>query len=149
LRAQLGNDIPIKAYREGKLPFPDGSIIVALHWKRVPSDEDNQVFGRVQAFRGGVTRDHPGYGQGLKTARWGFGDFRDGKASDQAPARKNASPATCQSKIPTMCSPITHHETPMGRREAHVACEGRDTQGCAAVGEGIEQSTGSVFGVSD
>ena len=39
LRAQLGNDIAIKAYREGKLPFPDGSIIVALHWKRVPSDE--------------------------------------------------------------------------------------------------------------
>ena len=49
LRAQLGNDIAIKAYREGKLPFPDGSIIVALHWKRVPSEEDNQVFGRVQA----------------------------------------------------------------------------------------------------
>ena len=44
LRAQLGNVIAIKAYREGKLPFPDGSIIVALHWKRVPSDEDNQVF---------------------------------------------------------------------------------------------------------
>ena|SRR5215469_6072610 len=44
LRAQLGNDIAIKAYREGKLPSPDGSIIVALRWKRVPSDEDNQVF---------------------------------------------------------------------------------------------------------
>src|SRR5262245_38427961 len=29
LRAQLGNDTAIKAYREGKLPFPDGSIIVA------------------------------------------------------------------------------------------------------------------------
>jgi hypothetical protein len=25
----------IKAYREGTLPFPDGSINVALHWKRV------------------------------------------------------------------------------------------------------------------
>jgi hypothetical protein len=36
LRAALGNDIAIKAYREGKLPFPDGTIIVALHWKRVP-----------------------------------------------------------------------------------------------------------------
>jgi hypothetical protein len=47
LRAQVGNDIAIQAYREGKLPFPDGAIIVALHWKRVPSDEDNKVFGRV------------------------------------------------------------------------------------------------------
>ena len=35
LRAQLGNDTAIKAYREGKLPFPDGSIIVALHGKRM------------------------------------------------------------------------------------------------------------------
>jgi len=26
LRAQLGNDIVIEAYREGKLPFPDGAI---------------------------------------------------------------------------------------------------------------------------
>src|SRR5262249_10003690 len=27
VRAQLGNDIAIKAFREGKLPFPDGTII--------------------------------------------------------------------------------------------------------------------------
>ena len=27
LRAILGNDIAIKAYREGKLPLPDGAII--------------------------------------------------------------------------------------------------------------------------
>jgi hypothetical protein len=33
LRAQLGNDIAIKAFREAKLPFPDGSIIAALHWE--------------------------------------------------------------------------------------------------------------------
>jgi hypothetical protein len=38
LRAQLGNDIAMKAYREGTLSFPDGPIIVALHWKRVASD---------------------------------------------------------------------------------------------------------------
>lgn len=53
LRAQLGNDIAIGAYREGTLPFPDGAIIVALHWKRVPSDEDNKVFGKAQAFVAG------------------------------------------------------------------------------------------------
>ena len=43
LRAQLGNDIAIKAYREGKLPFPDGAIIAALHWNEVSSDENNKV----------------------------------------------------------------------------------------------------------
>ena len=47
LRAQLGNDIAVRAYREGKLPFPDGSIIVALHWDDVASEEDNKVFGRA------------------------------------------------------------------------------------------------------
>lgn len=53
LRAALANDIAIKAYREGNLPFPDGAIIVALHWKRVASDEDNKAFGREQAFVAG------------------------------------------------------------------------------------------------
>ncbi|MGA8756163.1 MAG: cytochrome P460 family protein [Stellaceae bacterium] len=38
LRAQLGNDIAIKAFKEGKVPFPDGTIIAALHWTRVPSE---------------------------------------------------------------------------------------------------------------
>ena len=43
LRAQLGNDIAIAAFREGKLPFPDGSIIAALHWNENSSDFDNQA----------------------------------------------------------------------------------------------------------
>jgi hypothetical protein len=88
LRAQVGNDIAINAYREGKLPFPDGAIIVALHWKRVPSDEDNKVFGRVQAFVAGspvnmqvMVKDSKKY---AATGGWGFGDFKDGKPSDEA-----------------------------------------------------------------
>ena len=31
LRAQLGNAMAIKAFKEGKIPFPDGTIIAALH----------------------------------------------------------------------------------------------------------------------
>ena len=30
LRAQLGNDVAIKVRQEGKLPFPDGTIMLAL-----------------------------------------------------------------------------------------------------------------------
>jgi hypothetical protein len=30
LRAILGNDVAIRACREGKLPFPDGTIIARL-----------------------------------------------------------------------------------------------------------------------
>src|ERR1700679_3984510 len=40
----------IKAYREGKLPFPDGTIIAALHYGHVPSAENNKVFGQAQSF---------------------------------------------------------------------------------------------------
>ena len=46
LRAVLGNDIAVKAYREGKLPFPDGAIVARLAWKYTPSEENNKVFGR-------------------------------------------------------------------------------------------------------
>jgi len=37
IRAILGNDTAIKAYREGKLPFPDGTIIARIAWSYVPS----------------------------------------------------------------------------------------------------------------
>jgi hypothetical protein len=43
LRAQLGNDIATKAYREEKLPFPDGAIIAALHWNEVSSEKKSLI----------------------------------------------------------------------------------------------------------
>src|SRR5580700_1920105 len=48
LRAILGNDVAIKAYREGQLPFPDGTIVARLAWSYVPSEENDKVFGRSQ-----------------------------------------------------------------------------------------------------
>ena len=88
LRAILGNDVAMKAYREGKLPFPDGTIIVALHWNYVPSEENNKVFGRAQSFVAGspknmqvMVKDSKKY---AATGGWGFGDFKDGKPSDEA-----------------------------------------------------------------
>ena len=42
LRAQLGNDIAIKAFKEGTLPFPDGALIAAVHWTSVPSEDNNR-----------------------------------------------------------------------------------------------------------
>src|ERR1043166_7490699 len=46
-RAGLGNDIALKAYREGKLPFPEGAIVGALHWKEVSSEENNKVLAKA------------------------------------------------------------------------------------------------------
>src|SRR6267154_1650729 len=85
LRAILGNDVAIEAYREGKLPFPDGTIIARLAWSYVPSEENNKVFGRAQSFVAGpatnvqfMVKDSRKY---AATGGWGFGHFneRDGK----------------------------------------------------------------------
>jgi len=87
--AILGNDIAIKAYRDGKLPFPDGTIIAALHFRHVPSEENNKVFGRSQSFVAGpptnvqfMVKDTKKYGA---TGGWGFAHFdKDGKPGDEA-----------------------------------------------------------------
>ena len=50
LRAQLGNETAIKAFKEGTIPFPDGTIIAALHWDRVPAEDNNKIL--VGAFPG-------------------------------------------------------------------------------------------------
>jgi Cytochrome P460 len=88
LGAVLGNDVAIKAYREGKLPFPDGAIIAALHYSHVPSDENNKVFGQSQSFVPGVptniqfmVKDSKKYDA---TGGWGFAHFNDGKPGDAA-----------------------------------------------------------------
>src|ERR1700704_489184 len=86
--AVLGNDVAIKAYREGKLPFPDGAIIAALHYGHVPSEENNKVFGRSQSFVAGaatniqfMVKDSTKYGA---TGGWGFATFIGGQPSDAA-----------------------------------------------------------------
>ncbi len=84
--AVLGNDAAIKAYRDGKLPFPDGTMIVALHYKYVPSEENNKVFGQAQSFVPGaptniqfMIKDSKKY---AATGGWGFGHFANGKPGD-------------------------------------------------------------------
>ncbi len=88
LRALLGNDVAIKAYREEKLPFPDGTIIARLAWSYVPSEENNQVFGRSHSFVAGpatnvqfMFKDSKKY---AATGGWGFAQFKDGKPADAA-----------------------------------------------------------------
>jgi hypothetical protein len=85
----LGNDTAIKAYRDGKLPFPDGAVLAALHYRFVPSAENNKAFGRDQSFVAGaptnvqfMIKDSQKY---AATGGWGFGHFNhDGKPVDDA-----------------------------------------------------------------
>ena len=94
LRAQLGNDIATKAFREGTLPFPDGAVIAALHWNEASSDADNKVLaegfpgaGLASVFAGAavnvqfMVKDSKKYGA---SGGWGFGDFTNGEPGNEA-----------------------------------------------------------------
>ncbi|MGA7529743.1 MAG: cytochrome P460 family protein [Pseudolabrys sp.] len=93
VRAQLGNDIAIKAFREGKLPFPDGTVIAALHWNEASSEENNKVLDI--GFPGAglqssvaqsaenvqfMVKDSKKYAE---TGGWGFADFKNGKPGNE------------------------------------------------------------------
>jgi hypothetical protein len=84
IRAVLGNDAAVKAYREGKLPYPDGAIIARLAWNYVPSEENDKVFGHQQSFVAGaptnvqlMVKDSKRY---AATGGWGYAQFTHGKA---------------------------------------------------------------------
>lgn len=91
IRAILGNDIAIKSYREGKLPFPEGSIIGRIAWRHVPSEENNKVFGRAQSFVAGpeppwylqfMVKDSKKY---AATGGWGYAQFdKDGNPAPES-----------------------------------------------------------------
>jgi len=94
VRAQLGNDIATKAFQEGQFPFPDGTIIAALHWNEALSDENNTVLATgfpgagLQSFVAGaavnvqfMVKDSKQY---AATGGWGFADFTSGKPGNEA-----------------------------------------------------------------
>src|SRR5712675_1033067 len=110
LRAILGNDVAIKASREGKLPYPDGTIIARLAWSYDPLEESSKAFGRLQSFVAGppkngvqfMVKDSRKY---ASTGGWGFAQFDDGKPADEA-VLKPAFPATRRSNLATLSSLI-------------------------------------------
>ena len=95
IRAILGNDEAINAYREGKLPFPEGTIIGRIAWRHVPSEENNKILGREQSFVPGeappwylqfMVKDSKKY---AATGGWGYAQFdKDGKPGPDADLQK-------------------------------------------------------------
>ena len=90
IRAVLGNDAAIKAYRDGTRPFPEGTIIARLAWSYDSSEENNKTFGKAQSFVAGrpkngvqfMVKDSKKY---ASTGGWGYSQFDDGKPlADQA-----------------------------------------------------------------
>jgi hypothetical protein len=97
LRAEFGNDIAIRAFKEGTLPFPDGSIVIAQHWTKESSLDNNKVLATAPMVAGleSPTSFVPGSFINMQimvkdskkyaaTGGWGFADFKNGKAGDEA-----------------------------------------------------------------
>jgi Cytochrome P460 len=115
LRGILGNDVAIKASREGKLPFPDGTIIARLAWSYVPLEESKKAFGRLQSFVAGppkngvqfMVKDSRKY---ASTGGWGFAQL----TTANPPTRRCTRPAfraTRPSRLATLSSTVTHLNT--------------------------------------
>jgi hypothetical protein len=89
LRGILGNDVAIRAYRKGRRPFPDDTIIARLAWQYTASEANNQAFGRQQSYVAGhpvngvqfMVKDSRKYAQ---TGGWGYAQFNEGKPANAA-----------------------------------------------------------------
>jgi hypothetical protein len=84
IRAVLGNPVAIEAYLDGTLPFPDGTVLVKLAWKKVQSPEFESASVPGEVTKSGVqimvkdSKRYPG------TGGWGFGRFINRKPVDEA-----------------------------------------------------------------
>lgn len=85
LRVVLGNDIAVRAYRQGSLPFPDGSVLVKLAWKEVQSPDfaSATIPGAATTVQV-MVKDSKRY---AASGGWGFGRFVAGVPTDEAQHR--------------------------------------------------------------
>jgi len=76
----LGNPVAMRALEKATLPFPDGTILVKLAYKRKPSDEFPPATVPGQATTVQVmVKDSRRY---AATGGWGFGRFINGVPAD-------------------------------------------------------------------
>ena len=84
IRAVLGNDTAIEAYRASAQPYPDGTIIARLAWSYDSSEENDRSFGRKQSYVAGhpkngvqfMVKDEKKY---ASTGGWLYAQFDDGR----------------------------------------------------------------------
>jgi len=82
LRAVVGNNTAIDAYRAGTQPFPDGTVFVKLAWKKRQSSEFEPATVPGEATTVQVmVKDSKKY---AATGGWGFGRFVGGRPVDEA-----------------------------------------------------------------
>ncbi|UIJ46545.1 cytochrome P460 family protein [Sphingomonas cannabina] len=101
IRAILGNDIAVKAFRDGKRPFPDGAVIVRLAWRYESSPRNDSVFPAPQSFVAGPptnvqvsVKDSKRY---AASGGWGYGQFENGVANRDVALTQSC--FACHSKL--------------------------------------------------
>lgn len=82
LRVVVGNPVAMAAIEKNQLPFPDGTVLVKLAWKRVQSTESPAAYVPGAASTVQVmVKDPKKY---ASTGGWGFGRFINGQPADLA-----------------------------------------------------------------
>lgn len=101
IRAILGNDVAVKAFREGTRPFPDGTIIVRLAWQFQSSPRNDTVFPAPQSFVAGPAtniqvsvKDSKRY---AASNGWGYGQFENGVVNRDAKLTQSC--IACHAKL--------------------------------------------------
>ena len=103
MRAKLGNDVAMKAYRDNTRPFPDGTIIARLAWNATTSEDNNKALRPAleralgpevaqKALAESIVAGAPTNVQFMvkdskkyaSTGGWGFAQFTNGKPDADA-----------------------------------------------------------------
>ena len=102
IRAIVGNDVAVRAFRAGKRPFPNGAIIVRLAWRYESSPRNDAVFPSPQSFVAGPPTNVQVSVKNSKryaaSGGWGYGQFEDGKPNPDAHLVRTC--FACHAKLP-------------------------------------------------
>jgi hypothetical protein len=89
VRAVLGNDAALRAFRQGTRPYPDGTVMARVAWSYVSSPDDDRVLGDSVSHVAGTPKN--GVQIMVKDSRkyassggWGFAQFDDGKPAAES-----------------------------------------------------------------
>jgi hypothetical protein len=114
IRAVLGNDIAIKAFRDGTRPFPDGTIIARLAYVYESSPQNDKVFPAPQSFVAGnptnLQFSVKDSGKYADTGGWGYGQFENGMANPSEPLIKSC--FACHVKLDASRDFVFSHYSP-------------------------------------
>jgi hypothetical protein len=114
IRAVVGNDIAVKAFREGTRPFPDGTVIARLAWQYESSPRNDAVFPAPQSF---VTGSPTNVQVSVKDAKryaasggWGYGQFENGRVNKNSTLVQSC--FACHSKLDGKDDFVFSHYSP-------------------------------------